>query len=271
MHGLFSRDVSLAALKAASDGSARVTMKHLEEARDRVLMGPARIKGRFPDEETNRNTAYHEAGHTLVAFFTKGATPLHKVTIIPRGASMGHTAMLPEKDQYQVSRAQLLAQLDVMMGGRVAEELIFGSEHVTTGASDDLQKATELASSMIKKLGFSDKLGLRDFTVSDEHNTLINLNERSPQTNELIDQEINRLLHESYERAKEILTKNKKEHQLLADALLEYETLNAEEIRTIVEGGKIERPLALQAIDHPKGGRKQRRTSPATVIEIQMD
>lgn len=186
-------------------------------------MGPARIKGRFPDEEVNRCTAFHEAGHTLVAMFTKNSTPIHKVTIIPRGQSMGHvsffagnlysqsicffqTALLPEKDQYQISREQMLAQLDVMMGGRVAEELIFGDDKVTTGAADDLKKATELAASMVKHFGMSEKLGLRDFSVTEESNSIITVNDLGPSTNETIDSEIRRLLHESYTRAKKILS-----------------------------------------------------------------
>lgn len=123
---------------------------------------------------------------------------------------MGHTALLPEKDTYQVNRSQLLAQLDVTMGGRVAEELIFGQDKVTTGAADDLKKATQLATEMVKQFGMSDRVGLRDFTVNDNQSLgLITVNDRSPQTNEAIDQEINRLLQESYNRAKEILTKYK--------------------------------------------------------------
>lgn len=158
----------------------------------------------------NRNTAYHEAGHTLIAYYTKDATPLHKVTIIPRGLSMGHTALLPEKDTYQVNRSQLLAQLDVTMGGRVAEELIFGVDKVTTGAADDLKKATQLATEMVKQFGMSDRVGLRDFTINENQSLgLIKINDNSPQTNEAIDQEISRLLQESYNRAKEMLTKHK--------------------------------------------------------------
>lgn len=123
---------------------------------------------------------------------------------------MGHTALLPEKDTYQVNRSQLLAQLDVTMGGRVAEELIFGVDKVTTGAADDLKKATQLATEMVKQFGMSDRVGLRDFTVNENQSLgLIKINDNSPQTNEAIDQEISRLLQESYNRAKEMLTKHK--------------------------------------------------------------
>ncbi|KHJ84205.1 ATP-dependent metallopeptidase HflB, partial [Oesophagostomum dentatum] len=202
--------VNQAALKAAKECAPEVTMQHLDEARDRVLMGPARTGGRIPDEEANRNTAYHEAGHTLVSLYTKHATPLHKVTIIPRGQSLGHTAMLPEKDEYQMTKGQLLAALDVMMGGRVAEELVFGDDMVTTGAADDLKKATQLAVQMVKAFGMSDKVGLRDFTAEDTSMTsLVKVSDLSPQTAEAIDKEISQVLQDSYMRAKEILTKHK--------------------------------------------------------------
>ncbi|VDK52520.1 unnamed protein product, partial [Cylicostephanus goldi] len=157
--------VNQAALKAAKECAPEVTMQHLDEARDRILMGPARTGGRIPDEEANRNTAYHEAGHTLVSLYTKHSTPLHKVTIIPRGQSLGHTATLPEKDEYQMTKGQLLAALDVMMGGRVAEELVFGEDMVTTGAADDLKKATMLAIQMVKAFGMSDKVSFFVFVV----------------------------------------------------------------------------------------------------------
>ncbi|CAJ0580710.1 unnamed protein product, partial [Mesorhabditis spiculigera] len=233
--------VNQAALKAATEGCQEVTMHHLDEARDRVLMGPARLAGRIPDEEANKSTAYHEAGHTLVGMMTQDSTPLHKVTIIPRGSSMGHTALLPDKDSYQMTKAQMYAQLDIMMGGRVAEELIFGMDKVTTGASDDLRKASMLATQMVKQFGFSDRVGLRDFSI-DDGGGLVKVNDLSPQTSEAIDQEINRILQESYNRAKDILTKHKREHTALAEALLEYETLSAEEVRDIVAGKKLKRP-----------------------------
>ena len=198
-------------------------------------MGPARSGGRIPDEDANRNTAFHEAGHTLVSLYTKDATPLHKVdyffccmtlsvqvTIIPRGQSLGHTAMLPDKDSYQMTKSQMLAQLDVMMGGRVAEELAFGVDKVTTGAADDLKKATQLAVAMVKTFGMSDKvyfpyfeiiiaiqIGLRDYTADDSDSALVKVSDLSPQTCEAIDKEINQILMDSYNRAKEILVKHK--------------------------------------------------------------
>jgi len=164
----------------------------------------------------------------------------------------------------------------MMMGGRVAEELIFGDDKVTTGAADDLKRATELATNMVKHFGMSDKLGLRDFSVSDESNSLITVNDLSPQTNETIDQEISRLLRESYNRAKKILTEKSKEHHLLAEALLEYETLSADEVRTLVQTGKFERPHLPTPITAAEliplaGEKKRRRDKAATIVHINAD
>ncbi|VDN06408.1 unnamed protein product [Thelazia callipaeda] len=229
--------INQAALQAAGEGLMKVSMEHMEEAKDRVMMGPARTRGRLPDEEVNRITAFHEAGHTLVSIYTKHATPVHKVTIIPRGGSLGHTSMLPEKDEYHVNKAQMLAQLDTLMGGRVAEELIFGNDQITTGAADDLRKATDLAKKMVKTFGMSDKVGLR--ITDDDSKSIIAINQLSSPFSDAIDKEINRLLKESYERTKDILIKHRKEHELLASALLEYETLSIDEVKNLLQYGKL--------------------------------
>ncbi|XP_043197197.1 ATP-dependent zinc metalloprotease YME1L-like [Amphibalanus amphitrite] len=225
--------VNQAALRAAILQASSVCMKHLDWARDKVIMGAER-KARIPDEETNLNTAYHEGGHTLVAHFTKHADPVHKVTIMPRSRSLGHTSQIPSKDQYQNTRAQILARMDVLMGGRAAEEILLGPEHVTTGASNDLERATQLATRMVKQFGMSDRVGLRSIPDTDPE-TLANA--ISDSTIELIDNEIKRLLHESYERAKRILKEHDKELKSLADALLKYETLDADDIKAILQGG----------------------------------
>ncbi|XP_050426443.1 ATP-dependent zinc metalloprotease YME1L [Adelges cooleyi] len=224
--------VNQAALKAASEGAKTVSMKHLEIARDKILMGPEK-KTKIPDEEANKLTAYHEGGHTLVAYFTQDSYPLHKVTIMPRGSSLGHTAYIPEKEEYHITKSRLLAIMDTMMGGRAAEELIFGPDKVTTGASDDLKKATNIATRMVKELGMSDKVGLR--AHENRSNELMSFNDLSPSTNELIDNEIKRILQESYERAKSILHNHRKEHKQLAEALLQYETLDADDIKAILD------------------------------------
>ncbi|XP_059062658.1 ATP-dependent zinc metalloprotease YME1L [Achroia grisella] len=225
--------VNQAALKAAMEGAGAVSMAHLEEARDRVLMGPAR-RSRLPDAETNAITACHEGGHAIVAHYTKDSHPLHKVTIIPRGSSLGHTAYIPSKERYHVTKQQLLAMMDTMMGGRAAEELVFGLDKITSGASSDLQQATAIASHMVREWGMSDKVGLRSLDPHPPHAPQL-----GPGTNELVDGEIKKLLSESYERAKAILRAHAKEHKALADALLKYETLDAEDILAIVNGDKV--------------------------------
>ncbi|XP_012230765.1 ATP-dependent zinc metalloprotease YME1L [Linepithema humile] len=222
--------INQAALRAAIDEADCVTMKHLEYARDKVLMGPEG-KLKLRDEEVNRITAYHEAGHALVAFYTKDATPLHKVTIVPRGPSLGHTSYMHEKDVYHITKSQLLANMDAMMGGRAAEELIFGPEKVTTGASSDLVEATKVAEMMVKSYGMSDKVGLR--SMIENKKLFSNDNTYAPSTNELIDNEVKRLLQESFERAKTILKTHAKAHKQLAEALLQYETLDAGDVAAI--------------------------------------
>ncbi|KAK6624075.1 ATP-dependent zinc metalloprotease yme1l [Polyplax serrata] len=226
--------VNQAALKAAVEGADCVTMTYLENARDKVLMGPER-KSRIPDEEANLITAYHEGGHTIVGFYTKDAHPLHKVTIMPRGPSLGHTAYIPEKERYHVTKSQLLAIMDTMMGGRAAEELIFGPDRITSGSSNDLKQATMIATKMVKDWGMSEKIGLR--TLDDGERSTIVVNELGQTLSEAIDAEIKRLLQESYERAKSILKAHAKEHKLLAEALIRYETLDADDIKSILRGG----------------------------------
>ncbi|XP_063835628.1 ATP-dependent zinc metalloprotease YME1L [Ostrinia nubilalis] len=228
--------VNQAALKAAIDGAKIVTMKYLEDARDKVLMGPER-RSRLPDEEANTITAYHEGGHAVVAYYTKDSHPLHKVTIIPRGPSLGHTAYIPAKERYHVTKQQLLAMMDTMMGGRAAEELIFGPDKITSGASSDLKQATSIACHMVREWGMSDKVGLR--SMEPPRGALAPAEALGPYTNELVDGEIKKLLSDSYERAKAILRAHAKEHKALADALLKYETLDAEDIKAIMNGDKV--------------------------------
>ncbi|CAG5005622.1 unnamed protein product [Parnassius apollo] len=230
--------VNQAALKAAIEGAKTVSMLHLEEARDKLLMGPAR-RARLPDDEANAITACHEGGHAVVAYYTKDAHPLHKVTIIPRGPSLGHTAYIPAKERYHVTKQQLLAMMDTMMGGRAAEELVFGPEKITSGASSDLKQATSIACHMVREWGMSDKVGLR--TMEPTRGPLAQSETLGPATNEMVDSEIKKILAESYERAKAILRTHAKEHKALSDALLKYETLDADDIKAIMGGEKLKR------------------------------
>ncbi|XP_020489312.2 ATP-dependent zinc metalloprotease YME1L1 isoform X2 [Labrus bergylta] len=222
--------VNQAALKAAVDEKEMVTLKDLEFAKDKILMGPER-KSVDIDKKNKTITAYHESGHAIVAYFTKDAMPINKATIMPRGPTLGHVSMLPENDRWSETRAQLLAQMDVSMGGRVAEELIFGDDYITTGASSDFDGATKIAKMMVTRFGMSDKLGV--MTYGD-------VTKQSPETQAAIEQEVRALLKDSYDRAKNLLKTYSKEHKTLADALLQYETLDAKEIQKVLEGKSLD-------------------------------
>uniref|UniRef100_A0A1A8IDR0 ATP-dependent zinc metalloprotease YME1L1 n=1 Tax=Nothobranchius kuhntae TaxID=321403 RepID=A0A1A8IDR0_NOTKU len=218
--------VNQAALKAAVDEKEMVTMKDLEFAKDKILMGPERRSVEI-DKKNKTITAYHESGHAIVAYYTKDAMPINKATIMPRGPTLGHVSLLPESDRWSETRAQLLAQMDVSMGGRVAEELIFGDDNVTTGASSDFDGATKIAKMMVTRFGMSDKLGVMTYGE---------VSKQSPETQAAIEREVRVLLKESYDRAKNILRTYSQEHEKLADALLTYETLDAKEIQMVLEG-----------------------------------
>ncbi|KAM4706045.1 ATP-dependent zinc metalloprotease YME1L1 [Rhinophrynus dorsalis] len=222
--------VNQAALKAAVDGKDMVTMKELEFAKDKILMGPERRSVEI-DRRNKTITAYHESGHAIIAYYTKDAMPINKATIMPRGPTLGHVSLLPENDRWSETRSQLLAQMDVSMGGRVAEEIIFGAEQITTGASSDFDTATKIAKMMVTRFGMSEKLGVMTYTDTAK---------LSPETQAAIEQEVRTLLKDSYERAKLILKTHAKEHKNLAEALLMYETLDAKEIQVVLEGRKLE-------------------------------
>ncbi|XP_002513581.2 ATP-dependent zinc metalloprotease FTSH 11, chloroplastic/mitochondrial isoform X1 [Ricinus communis] len=214
--------VNIAAIKAAVEGAEKLTSAQLEFAKDRIVMGTER-KTMFISEESKKLTAYHESGHAIVAFNTDGAHPIHKATIMPRGSALGMVTQLPSNDETSISKKQLLARLDVCMGGRVAEELIFGQDHVTTGASSDLHTATELAHYMVSNCGMSDAIGP------------VHIKERpSSEMQSRIDAEVVKLLREAYDRVKKLLKKHEKALHALANALLEYETLSAEDIKRIL-------------------------------------
>lgn len=219
-----------AALKASVDGLSSITMSVLEFAKDKILMGAER-KTAVITKETAKCTAYHEAGHALVAVMTEGAMPIHKATIMPRGSSLGMVTMLPEGDQTSQSVKQMKAMMDVAMGGRVAEELIFGKEDTTSGASSDIANATNIARNMVTKYGFSDEIGLVRYggSTGQEH--------ASDETRNKIDSEVKKLTGDSYKRATDILTKYSKQHHLLAETLLEYETLTGDEVRELIKQG----------------------------------
>ncbi|KAI9090302.1 peptidase family M41-domain-containing protein [Phlyctochytrium arcticum] len=220
--------INQAAIRASKDGAKTVRMEDMEWAKDKIIMGSER-KSAVISEQNKRLTAYHEGGHTLVAHFTPGATPLHKVTVIPRGNALGVTVQLPEADKTNHTKRELHAMLDVCMGGRVAEEMIFGPEEVTTGASSDLEKATAVAREMVLVYGMSDKVGVVGYGEEGWENM-------SPATKNLIETEVKSLLDGAYSRATNLLKTHKEELHRLARALMEHETLNVDEIRTVIKG-----------------------------------
>lgn len=222
--------VNQAAIHASQLKAQSVNMNHFEWAKDKILLGAAR-KTMVLTEECRKNTAFHEAGHAIMALYTPGATSLYKATILPRGSALGITFQLPEMDKYDQTKRELLARLDVCMGGKIAEEILNGPDNVTSGCASDLQNATQVARAMVTAYGMSDAIG--PVQLSDSWN------EWSATTRSLAEQEIRRLLVESEERTRKMLTEKNTELHRLANGLLEYETLDKEEIERVVEGLKV--------------------------------
>jgi len=231
--------VNEAALLAARRNKPRVDMPDFEDAKDKVMLGVER-RSLVLTEDERRLTAYHEAGHTIVLLAIPGLDPVHKVTIVPRGRSLGSTSWLPEEDRHNYTKYWLEGQLAVGFGGRVAEELVFGPEKVTTGAASDIEHATETARRMVTKFGMSDKIGA--IAVGDrEHEIflgreLAQRREISERTSELVDEEVKRIIDNAYRRAREILEGKRDVLDALATALLERETLERDEITAVCAG-----------------------------------
>ncbi len=236
--------VNEAALLAARANKRVVTMIDFENAKDKVLMGAER-RSMVMTEQEKEMTAYHEAGHSLVGLFVKGNDPLHKVTIIPRGRALGVTMNLPERDRYSMSFRELKARLAMMFGGRVAEEVIYGKDNVTTGASNDIQQATSMARSMVTEWGMSDVLGRLRYVDNQEEIFLGHSVSRSQtisgETAKMIDNEVRRFIEEAESTATDVLNEHLDDLHSVAKALLEYETLSGEEVNAILRGESIDR------------------------------
>ena len=238
--------VNEAALLAARRGKRVVTMIDMEEAKDKVMMGAER-RSMVMTEEEKKLTAYHEGGHALVALYADGHEPLHKVTIIPRGRALGLTFYLPERDRLSVSEKQLKAMIASAFGGRVAEEMIFGKENVTTGAAQDIRQATELARRMVTEFGFSGELGPLRYSDNEEEvflgHSVTQRKNVSDATAAVIDAEVRRFVEEGEGTARTILAEKIDDLHRLADGLLEFETLTADEVAKVVRGEAIARPV----------------------------
>ena len=229
--------INAAAIQASIDGKTFLTQEDLEYAKDKILMGAERKSFVMRPQEV-WNTCCHESGHALIALLTPGADPIHKATIIPRGRSLGHVLQLPEQDVVSLTRTQIMAKIDVCMGGRVAEELMFGAANVTTGATNDMMQATNLARRCVMQFGFSDSdEGVMGLMYEDDVRRL------GEETRTRVDKEVKDMLQTAYDRTMRLMRNNKPKLLTLANALKEYETLSGPELRDLIQGKKLKGKL----------------------------
>ncbi|MEM1376747.1 MAG: ATP-dependent zinc metalloprotease FtsH [Pseudomonadota bacterium] len=238
--------VNEAALMAARRNKRLVTMQEFEDAKDKIMMGAERRNNAMTEEEKTL-TAYHEAGHAITALKVPAADPLHKATIIPRGRALGMVMQLPEGDKYSMSYKYMTSRLVIMMGGRVAEEIKFGKENITSGASSDIEQATKLARAMVTQWGFSEKLGQVAYGENQQEvflgHSVAQSKNVSEETAQIIDGEVRKLIDDAYEEARRILTDYNDDWIAIAEGLLEYETLTGDEIFELMAGKKPSRDL----------------------------
>ncbi|NCG10450.1 MAG: ATP-dependent zinc metalloprotease FtsH [Alphaproteobacteria bacterium] len=246
--------VNEAALLAARRNKRTVAMAEFEDAKDKVMMGAERRSMVMSDEE-RKLTAYHEGGHALVALNLEASDPIHKATIIPRGRALGMVMRLPERDQLSVTRAKLKADLAVAMGGRIAEEVIFGHEKVTSGASSDIQMATNMAKAMVTQFGMSDELGPLAYGDNEQEvflgHSVTRTQNTSDETQSKIDSETRKFVDEGYQKAESIIRDNLDDLHTIANGLLEYETLSGDEIEALLKGDPPHRPEPTDADSGP--------------------
>ena len=236
--------VNEAALLAARKGRRTVSNSEFEEAKDKVMMGSER-RSMVMTEEEKKLTAYHEAGHAVVAINCPASDPIHKATIIPRGRALGMVMRLPEGDRISMARDKLFADLRVACGGRIAEEMIFGDEKVTTGASSDIKMVSDIARRMVTEWGLSEKLGFLAYSADEQEvflgRSVSQQKNLSDSTAKIIDEEIRNIVDDAYIDASKILKQKKKQLDLIANALLEYETLDSQDINSIIKGKKLDK------------------------------
>ncbi len=249
--------VNEAALFAARQDSKSVQHDHFELAKDKIMMGAER-RSMVMSEDDKRLTAYHEAGHAIVGRLVPEHDPVYKVTIIPRGRALGVTMFLPEEDKYSMNKIQLESQLASLFGGRAAEELIYGKDKVTTGASNDIERATEIARSMVSKWGLSDELGPLSYDESEGEvflgRSVTQHKSVSDETHRKIDKEVRRIIDEAYGKARTILEENRERLELMTEALMRYETIDSRQIDQIMDGQEPDPPEGWNDSDPPAGG-----------------
>ena len=251
--------VNEAALLAARKGKRVVFMSEFEEAKDKVMMGSERRSMVMTDEE-KRLTAYHEAGHAVVALHCEDSDPIHKATIIPRGRALGMVMRLPEGDRISLSKAKIFADLRVACGGRIAEEMIFGETKITTGASSDIKMVSDMSRRMITEWGMSDKLGFLAYGADQQEvflgHSVTQTKNLSDATAKTIDEETRRIIDEAYTDASNILNENKDQLETVAKGLLEYETLSGDEIASLIDGNTLSKNKPGDETPKSGGGRR---------------
>jgi cell division protease FtsH len=248
--------VNEAALFAARSNKRTVDMIEFEKAKDKIMMGSER-KSMVMNEEEKRMTAYHEAGHAIVGLKVPEEDPVYKVTIIPRGRALGVTMFLPVEDRYSNSKQRLESKISSLYGGRIAEELIFGAERVTTGASNDIERATDIARNMVTKWGLSDRMGPLAYSEDEGEvflgRTVTQHKQMSDDTAHAIDEEIRQVIERNYSRAKSILVENMDKLHAMSAALMKYETIDREQIDAIMRGEEPKPPSDWTEDDNGKG------------------
>ncbi len=250
--------VNEAALFAARRNKRLVAMEELELAKDKIMMGAERKSMVMTDKE-KLNTAYHESGHAIIGLVAPEHDPVYKVTIIPRGRALGVTMFLPEEDRYSLSRQQILSQICSLFGGRIAEEMTLGANGVTTGASNDIKRATELAHNMVAKWGLSNEMGPIMYDEDESHQFLGGPGQgggklKSGETTSRLDKEVRKIIDECYERARQILEDNRDKLDAMAEALMKYETIDADQLKDIMEGRDPRPPEGWNDGDSSGGG-----------------
>ena len=273
--------VNEAALLSARKGRNDVSMSEFEEAKDKVMMGSER-RSMVMTEDEKKLTAYHEAGHAIVAIYSPASDPIHKATIIPRGRALGMVMRLPEGDRVSMAKDKLYADLRVACGGRIAEEMIFGSEKVTTGASSDIRMVTDISRRMVTEWGLSEKLGFLAYEANEQEvflgRSVSQQKNLSDDTASIVDKEIRRISDEVYKDAEKILKKYSKQLKKVAEALLEYETLNGEQIKNICKGLKVSLSKKVEDnVEPPKAKKPKKRaglpstTAKGTIVTNDID